>query len=348
MFGVAFQAILWGRLGLIAALVFTTAGCLDRGFNALEAELSRVKADKGFAVISHSAQQADISAMGRKVRIEPARGLCIAEESLTVAEDGAFAMIADCTPDGSTATDGSGRKHLALPPSFPGILTVSVSGQRGFGDNPVTRAELDKLREFLTTNKGRALLGRAGKANGVEILESRVLGDALYVYVADKGEQGLSVFSPRFWRAFARINDRLVLATVNGFAARPAGDDRMLAVLALQVTRLRQANLAPVHEDEVRVARLADKDLKVAAGAVLPSLEDAIDAAKTAPLKAPRPAVRLQPGQSEVQIATAAEVVDETSEILAISEQTAPELPPTGSAGRWAPNTAPAAPQRPG
>ncbi|MEL6476945.1 MAG: hypothetical protein AAFR17_06420 [Pseudomonadota bacterium] len=346
----------WKRCVSVIGLACLAAGCTGLGESGLEAELKRVKSIKGFAVLNQGAQSADIAARGRRVRIEPATGLCITEDSVAVVEDGAFAMIAECGPQAGASSE-----------RFPGVLTISVSGQEGFGGNRIDSEQIDRLKRFLRSPSGRASLGRSGTAEGVEILEMRKIGDALYVHLEDQGEDQLSVFAPRFWRAFVRVNERLVLATANGFSKRRSQDDKLLSLLALQVTRMRQANLAPVHSEEVRLAREADEDLRVLAGAVAPSTP--VVQVSHAPESAPRPNRRL--ARAEIEVALEGEpegtpvakaLVDEnvmtaqtsavttpaeTAEQLAVGGPEQDALPPPGDAGKWAPSTAPGAPPRP-
>ncbi|MEM0923402.1 MAG: hypothetical protein AAGI13_10180, partial [Pseudomonadota bacterium] len=166
-------------------------------------------------------------------------------------------------------------------------------------------------------------------------------------------------------RAFVRVNERLVLATANGFSKGVAADENLLNLLALQVTKMRQANLAPVHSEEIRLASLADADLKVASGAIAPGTAEEQEAGLYAPETSPQPYRRLDRGETGVQVATVlvnpgeglsdlANAAGETpgdapdGETLAIGgPSTEPVLPPPGEPGRHAPRTSPAAPPRP-
>ncbi|MEM9735221.1 MAG: hypothetical protein AAF908_01275, partial [Pseudomonadota bacterium] len=116
MGGIAIRLALWalGALGL--------AACGLPGESGLEAELARVKSVGGFAILSKDRHLADIAAKGRRVRVRPAEGLCVAPGSVEITEAGAFAMIGDCVPEGP---DDSAVAD-ALPKTFPGLLTVTV------------------------------------------------------------------------------------------------------------------------------------------------------------------------------------------------------------------------------
>lgn len=327
-------------IGLLAILLIVSpmAGCQGFGESGLASELARVKSINGFAVLSKSAQKVDIAAQGRRVRLAPATGLCIAEDSLTAVKDGAFAMIAECS-------DAAGGGVV----SFPGVVTVSISGEKGFGGTGRGTGDLAEIRAFLETQAGRALLGRGGDPAKVKVIEMRQLGDALYLYVEDPEGDQLGVFSPRFWRAFVRVNKRLLLATVNGFAARPVPRAQMLSLLALQVTKLREANLAPLYADEQEVAR----------GAIGQVAEASEDPTPRAPGTSPRPASRLRTGTALVEVPE--EELLATADLEALLKDTPdPQvetvdtltleaaLEPAPSDSQWAPDAAPAAPRRPG
>lgn len=285
MGGIAIRLALWalGALGL--------AACGLPGESGLEAELARVKSVGGFAILSKDRHLADIAAEGRRVRLKPVKGLCVAPASVDITASGAFAIIGDCVPEGPDAASPGAE----VPPTFPGLLTVTVAGNRGFGEAEISPEAIEALKTSLATPQGRAFLGRGGAPEAVTILEMRQVGDALYVLVEDPSGDGFEVFSPQFWRAFARINDRLVLTTLNGLADIPIGRERMLAYLAMQVSELRRANRARIHRDELALAEGAGVDFD---GAEITPTANAITLEETgqAPERAPRPRPRLGQG----------------------------------------------------
>ena len=337
----------WGPT-LMVPVLFALGGCaegefnLDVGLSGRDEEFQRVGAKDSFAILSQSSTQTDIAAHGRRVRIEPAKGLCIAEDSISVAEGGAFAMIADCAPKANASSAG---------PGFPGVLTVSISGEKGFNGNEVSSDELSNLKAFLDTPLGRQSLSRGGNGEDVKILETREIGDALYVHVESRGEDALAVFAPRFWRAFVRVNERLVLATASGFAKRRRGDTELLSLLAMQITQMRQANLAPVHEEELRLAEGLDGRLE--------AKETRLASVSSAPSKAPVPASRIQGfGDKKTLVDLIAEVdiagqqPDPIARVGPVrGAEAAPDPEPEEEEEQittLAPDLAPAAPKRPG
>jgi hypothetical protein len=296
------------------------SGCLqlEPGLSGRDAELSRTgsatpaEAAPGgaFRIVEAGPARAVVSARGRRVTIAPVEGLCLAGDALDTSGAGAFAVIAECVAEGRAEGE-------ALPPGFAGLVTVSVSGEPMFGEGGRERA-LRRLRDFLGTVPGLALLGRNGSGRTVEMVESRRIGDSLYVHVHDRHQGELALLAPDFWRAFVEIEGRLVLVTVSGFRDRPLPEDEMLAVLAAQVARLREANgMAP---------EAAERALARGAGAVL------VPVARRA--EGTRPAA----GDPALRAADASEPTGTPP----------PRRRPAASAGaRPAPAVAPRAPARP-
>ncbi|MBY8976882.1 hypothetical protein KHP62_13770 [Rhodobacteraceae bacterium NNCM2] len=316
------------------------SGCMmERGESGLDAELARVKAKNGFGVLSQSPHLAEVAAQGQRIRIEPSDGLCIASEAFDVSDRGVFALIADCPAQDARATpDGSsGDEVVELPPSFPGVMTVSITGERGISLTTETDT-VDKLDAYLKTGEGRALLGRGGSPDVVEIVETRRLGDALYVLVSDRDANSLGVFANSFWRAFVPVNQRLVLTTISGFSAHPIDQDLMLAFLTQQVTQLRQANNAPVFEDEMRIAGVVDGKLAGGGTIVVARAEEEGTGGSV-----PQPVARNRAGTKVVKLETLDEIA---SDFTGMGGPDADHVSDPQS--RWAPVHAPIAPARPG
>ena len=247
--GVSFPSRLVVALLGVAAL----SACDDPGFSGVGAEWDRRHAGP-YYVVSASPDRAVVSAKGRQVAITPAKGFCLARESVEATERSAFALIGDCALDSSTAAAPRGaRGELQLPRGLPGIITVSVSGDPGFQGGADDKS-LNDLSTFLDTSEGRRLLGRSGNGSSAKVVESRRIGDGVYVMVDDSNDGVVPVLDPKFWRAFVELNDRLAVITVSGFRDRPLGREEMLEHLVAQVQTLRVANRYPINETGILVA----------------------------------------------------------------------------------------------
>lgn len=169
-----------------------------------------------------------VDAAGTPVRIVPPEGKCVVQDTVETSPDGVFVLLGDCDPG-----DGTG---------IPGILTASVSSAALFGPEETPASAFDKLEEFLASPRGLALVGRGGDASALRILESYREGDALLLFVEDRGAQVIPAASPRFWRAFLQVNGRMASLSVGTFLAEPAEDRAMLATLRAFVAAVREAN----------------------------------------------------------------------------------------------------------
>ena len=237
------------------------AGCETAGFSARDTELARQRGEIGFAILEQGAERAVFAANGARIAVEPPEGYCLDEESLAVTRRSAFALVADCMESQEQAL-ANGASTEVLPRPFPGILTITVSGEAAFGEDPGAMSAFESL---LGTVAGGRLLGRGdGSGPGRVIAADRVEG-ALYVLIEEATAEGSdSIFAPRFWRAFTEVNGRLVLVTVSGFSDRPLGEDEMLSFLASQMTALREANGLPASPSEGQLAATVLETLRAA------------------------------------------------------------------------------------
>src|SRR5690625_1832330 len=232
-----------------------------------------------FAVLSASPERAVLSAQGQRVAVEPISGFCVAEDSIETSDRSAFVLIGDCALSSGGADLSSG---------IPGITTVSISGDPGFGSRGASAADLSALERYLATPEGRALLGRGGDGGKVAIVETRREGNTLFVLVEDQAEQVLPLLATRFWRGFVELNGRLTVVTVSGFVDAPMDENQMFNHLDAQVKRLQLANAAPI-EAPVQVA--AAGPAKAASGPVSPAGAGRAEMPTTTPAMPPaRPA----------------------------------------------------------
>lgn len=332
------------RFLLTSALLIglqVVSGCegqfpLEAGYSSARAELDRKKA---YHVVALSEDRAVISAKGRQVAIEPAKGFCLAEDSVEASARSAFALIGDCALDKAPDKSKRGaRGELKLPPSVPGIITVSVSGNPKFdGANG-----LDGLEDFLKTPAGKNLLGRGADSTAVKVKETRQVAEGVYVLVEDKGDDVLPVLSKRFWRGFLEVNDRLAVVTVSGFRANPLGKEEMLGHLVDQVKTLAVVNRDPVNEPYQARTLLAARspstpaqENRVEAGTVAlsdvkPEALEVVVVKRTEPADVPLPQQRPDaPEETEAEpeenSELASEETDATEKLAAVVPAAKPE-----------------------
>lgn len=314
------------RAGGLALAALALAGCENAGVSGVEAELARSRAEGGFSVVESRPDRVVFAARGQQIVVEPPAGYCLDNDAVEVTRRSAFALVTDCLGDrrADVAKDSGEGEVLAieLPRGFPGILTVSVSGESALGPEP---AALDDFETLLGSEAGRKLLSRGNNGAAGTVVATRRVGRALYVLV-EEGVGHPTFLAPRFWRGFIEINKRLVLVTISGFSDRPIAEDGLMAFLASQMAQLRKANgmdAAP-GEDEIAGQLTAGfVEASDAGVAVVRSARQAVTEDGVAPARAPNPPARY----------------------AAVTQSRRGE---GGGSGGAAPERAPAAPKRPG
>ena len=181
--------------------------------------------------------RATVTVAGGPVVVAGPAGFCIDRPMLNVTEAGAFALLGDCGQLG-----GSGDALARSPQGAALTASISAGGLAGEGDDPAS--SLAELAAFVQTAEGRALLGRSGRSDTVRILATRPEGDVLYVLVEDRGPQVIGGVSPRFWRAFLEVRDRMAVLSVLGFETGGLDEQASLNLLASFVARMKAANRA--------------------------------------------------------------------------------------------------------
>jgi len=350
--------------GLLLALL-ALAGCTEVGESGVDAELTRLQGERGIALISSTPKRVVFMARGQRVVVEPPEGYCLDVDAIEVTRRSAFSLVADCLDDRQVQVaqeSGSGQAiAINLPRSFPGIMTVSISGDPALGADPQA---LDAFETLLRTESGGKLLYRGNTNGGAgNIVATRRVGRALFVLI-DEAPGATSFVSPRFWRGFIEINERLVLVTVSSFSDRPIAAEGMLAFLASQTAQLRKANgMKPDFDEDGIASQLAayfaaspETGIELASGDGDGQTEDGV-----APARSPRPLLReAEPVKSSgkgfvspippprggrVVAAVPAALVVAAAAPLATGSTVAAAAP--ASSGKVAPLTAPIAPKRP-
>ena len=265
-------------------------GCVTTGESEVDAEIARRQGETGVAVVEAAPERVVFIAKGAEVVVEPPDGYCLDEDSISVNGSAGFTMIADClteqVPVAMDGRDAQGAAEIMFPRSFPGILTMSISAQPAVGTSPQA---LDEFEALLSSPEGLQLVGRGIARAPGNVVATRQVGEAFYVLVEGPDNPG-GILSRRFWRAFAGINNRLVLATVSGFRDSEVSDEAMLGFLVRQMRRLRRANGMPAvaEETEIIEAAAVERPSPRAAAVVLAGTGDEAGVDAIAPAAAPQ------------------------------------------------------------
>ncbi|GMG83602.1 hypothetical protein LNKW23_28150 [Paralimibaculum aggregatum] len=319
------------------------SGCLqlERGLSDRDDELERTRVPYRF--VETGPQRAIVRAGDALIAIEPVEGLCLTSGTFSASETGVFAVVADCVTE-TAAAAAPGADRVEVPPAFPGLVTVAISGDPAGGAG--TGTAMLQLRNFLTGEKGLALLGRNGSGDTVEIVDVIEADGALFVHVHDTHEGGLALLSPEFWRGFMDIRGKLVLVTVSGFRDRPLDPEEMHAVLRAQVSRIKHDNANPL---TVVDTLLAAADPEVGPAGEGPASERAQDAVAPAEIDPVILAAAEEAGAPVSDYGPAGPGAPEQAPAPKRRGPGVASAPPEADAGSpRAPRRSPVAPARPG
>jgi len=158
-------------------------------------------------------------------------GFCVDRGASRIDGDQAFVLLGSCA--------AISRNPGQPSPGVPGLLTVTVS--EGRTGEAVAGAVLAEMAAFIETPEGRAALSRSGRAETVDILETKVRGDVLYIHARDRSAGQIGV-APDYWRALFGLKNRLLTVSVVGFEDAPISDDTGLSVLDAFAARIRAEN----------------------------------------------------------------------------------------------------------
>ncbi|MEM9973658.1 MAG: hypothetical protein AAF771_05715 [Pseudomonadota bacterium] len=167
---------------------------------------------------------------GDKIVVAGPPGFCIDTGASNDAGESAFVLLASCA---SISRDPDSPR-----PERPGLLTVTVSAGSGV-DYDGFEAELEN---YIRSTEGRALLSRTGDASSLEILETQIEEGAIYIHARDGSDLSRGRLEADYWRAFLGMGDRLVTASVTGFAATPLSREMGLFLLDSFANRLMLEN----------------------------------------------------------------------------------------------------------
>ncbi len=168
---------------------------------------------------------------GDSVVISGPPGFCVDRGASRDSGDRAFVLLGSCA--------AISRNPRQPSPGVPGLLTVTVSN--GWAEEAAVRDMLSEMAAFIETPDGRAALSRSGRAETVDVLETQVRGDTLYIHARDSSGGQIGV-APDYWRALFGVKDRLLTVSVVGFEEAPISEDAGLSVLDAFAARIRAEN----------------------------------------------------------------------------------------------------------
>ena len=190
----------------IALCALLIGGCAE-GFNVTRNAPSSIQLPNGTVVAA-------------------ARGWCVDTSTSRARGDTAVVVLGSCAALASNA--------LAPRPDVPGVVTVSVESEAGVSPSP------KELETFFVSDAGRAALAHDGRAESVDILETRREDDLFILQAED--QSALPGASPVTWRALFDLEGRFVSVSLYGLSDRPIGRSEGLQTLEAQVDRLIAAN----------------------------------------------------------------------------------------------------------
>lgn len=176
----------------------------------------------------------EVAVLGDALIVRAPQGYCVDKNSARGGEDTAALLIGRCTP--------GGHVKAALV-----AIGVGRAGSAG-----VMAAEPEALRQFMSSDQGRALLARSGRAEDLAVLESGVVEGRLLLHLLDRD-------AGEYWRAVIGLNGRLVTISALGAADAPLAPEEGRKLVDRTVEALMKAN-PPVADAAVAVAPEAPPD----------------------------------------------------------------------------------------
>ena len=126
------------------------------------------------------------------------------------------------------------RDEDAPRPDVPGIVTVSIETQPG------VTPTAEELEAFFASDAGRSALARDGQAASVEILDTQIEDDILFLRSRDTST--IVGTDKQTWRAIFMLNGRIASVSLYGRDDRPITPEDGFQAISLQAQELRSAN----------------------------------------------------------------------------------------------------------
>lgn len=166
-----------------------------------------------------------VSVLAGQITAAAPAGYCIDPAAVLQSGDSAIVLIGRC--------DGQDTRA-------PAILSVTV-GETGSGAG-VGPSAGPELAAFFTSNAGRAVLSRSGRAKTVTVLEAVGAGNAFLIRLRDTSPNRDGAGQAESWRAVLALSGRLVSLNVTGTAAAPMDSAAMRKLLDGFVAAMVAAN----------------------------------------------------------------------------------------------------------
>ncbi len=211
----------FGAAAWVAASILLVAGC-DTG--------PMVTSAQGAKDLARLAP-AKVSVTSPGLVIAGPRGYCVDPSASQNAPDSAFVLLGSCA--------AIARTDAVPEPKTLAVLTATVRDNTG---GYSIRQTLPVLDRYFRSEEGRKTLSRDHKAQTVQVLDTRQLGDAFFVLAKDQSRSIAPELSDSSWRAFFDVEGRLVSATVMGTRQQPISEKESLAVLKTFVKRINREN----------------------------------------------------------------------------------------------------------
>ncbi len=175
-------------------------------------------------------QNSEVVVTQNQVRLAGPRGYCVDPDSVQNGQTQAFAVFGNCA-----AISGSFR---TVQPKDQAIALTSVTSL-GL-DTPLVSDAPDAFVGLFETDAGKAALSRSNDAELVEVSESFLQGDIVYLRVSDQSPNRLPGAQATFWRAYFDVGDSLVTVSLHSFEDEPLTRDAGLAALQSFVAEIRK------------------------------------------------------------------------------------------------------------
>lgn len=114
----------------------------------------------------------------------------------------------------------------------PALITVTIGAA---GSASVLRGGGQSLAAFFTSDRGKRMLSRSGRAEDVRILRALDRDNGFFLYISDRGIGS-------YWRAVTGVKARLVTVSATGAPGRVLAPETGRALVEDVVRMVRKAN----------------------------------------------------------------------------------------------------------